>query len=62
MGENLGAAVETVAQRNGSEWRLTGDKYFASNAGAELAVVAARREGAPQNVRGLSLYPGTASH
>jgi len=55
-GSDLGAAVETVAQRHGSKWRLTGDKYFASNAGAELAVVAARQEGAPQNVRGLSLY------
>ncbi len=55
-GSDLGAAVETVAQRDGSKWRLTGDKYFASNAGAELAVVAARQEGPPQNVRGLSLY------
>src|SRR5208282_612490 len=36
-GSDLGAAVETVAQRDGSKWRLTGDKYFASNAGAELA-------------------------
>ena len=55
-GSDLGAAVETVAKRDGNKWRLTGDKYFASNAGAELAVVAARPEGAPQNVRGLSLY------
>jgi len=55
-GSDLGAAVETVAQRDGSKWRLTGDKYFASNAGAELAVVAGRCEGAQQNVRGLSLY------
>ena len=55
-GSDLGAAVETVSQRDGCKWRLTGDKYFASNAGAELAVVAARQEGAPQNVRGLSLY------
>jgi alkylation response protein AidB-like acyl-CoA dehydrogenase len=55
-GSDLGTAVETVAQADGSKWRLTGDKYFASNAGAELAVVAARQEGAPQNVRGLSLY------
>jgi acyl-CoA dehydrogenase len=55
-GSDLGAAVETVAQSDGNQWRLTGDKYFASNAGAELAVVAARPEGAPQNVRGLSLY------
>lgn len=55
-GSDLGAAVETVAVRDGNKWRLTGDKYFASNAGAELAVVAARPEGAPQNVRGLSLF------
>jgi len=55
-GSDLGAAVETMAQRDGSRWRLTGDKYFASNAGAELAVVAARCEGAPQTVRGLSLF------
>ena len=55
-GSDLGAAVETVAVRGGNKWRLTGDKYFASNAGAELAVVAARPEGAPQNVRGLSLF------
>lgn len=55
-GSDLGAAVETVAHRHGSQWRLTGDKYFASNAGAELAVVAARPAGAPQTVRGLNLY------
>ncbi|MFZ0481005.1 MAG: acyl-CoA dehydrogenase family protein [Terriglobales bacterium] len=55
-GSDLGAAVETMARRDGDKWRLSGDKYFASNAGAELAVVAARPEGAPQNVRGLSLY------
>jgi acyl-CoA dehydrogenase len=55
-GSDLGAAVETIARRDGSKWRLTGDKYFASNAGAELAVVAARPEGAPKNVRGLNLY------
>jgi acyl-CoA dehydrogenase len=55
-GSDLGATVETVARPVGSQWRLSGDKYFASNAGAELAVVAARPEGAPQNVRGLALY------
>lgn len=55
-GSDLGASVETIAQREDNQWRLTGDKYFASNAGAELAVVAARCEGAPQNVRGLSLF------
>jgi len=55
-GSDLGSAVETVAQRDGNSWRLTGDKYFSSNAGAELAVAAARPEGAPKNVRGLSLF------
>jgi acyl-CoA dehydrogenase len=55
-GSDLGAAVETVAQPAGDGWRLTGEKYFTSNAGAELAVVAARPEGAAAGVRGLALF------
>ncbi len=55
-GSDLGAAVETTARPHGHGWRLTGDKYFASNAGAELAVVAAHVEGEPRNVRGLALF------
>ncbi len=55
-GSDLGASVETVAERDGGAWRLTGDKYFASNAGAELAVAAARPRGAPEGVRGLALF------
>jgi acyl-CoA dehydrogenase len=55
-GSDLGATVETVARPEGGHWRLTGEKYFASNAGAELAVVAARPEGAPRTVRGLALF------
>ena len=55
-GSDLGAAVETVARPVEHRSLLTGDKYFASNAGAELAVVAARPDGAPQGVRGLALY------
>ena len=55
-GSDLGATVETTARQAGSHWLLTGDKYFASNAGAELAVVAARPEGSARNVRGLALY------
>jgi len=55
-GSDLGASVETVARPADDHWLLTGDKYFASNVGAELAVVAARPEGAPHNVRGLSLF------
>ena len=62
-GSDLGAAVETVARppfvgqgKTRETWRLTGDKYFTSNAGAELAVVAARPEGAAAGVRGLALF------
>ena len=55
-GSDLGNTVETVARPRENRWLLTGDKYFSSNAGAELAVVAARPEGAPSGVRGLALY------
>ena len=55
-GSDLGASVKTVARLARDSWVLTGDKYFASNAGAELAVVAARPEGAPRGVRGLALF------
>jgi len=56
-GSDLGTAVETIARPAGDDrWLLTGDKYFTSNAGAELAVVAARPEGAAAGVRGLALF------
>lgn len=55
-GSDLGMGVECLAQHTAKGWRLSGEKYFASNAGAELAIVAARRAGAPQTVRGLSLF------
>lgn len=55
-GSDIGDAVETSGTEAGGRWLLTGDKYFASNVGAELAVVAARPEGAPHGVRGLALF------
>src|ERR1700720_4018605 len=55
-GSDLGAAVETMAGPAGDGWLLTGDKYFTSNASAELAVVAARPQGAAAGVRGLALF------
>ena len=58
-GSDLGANVETRAAQSGSRWLLSGEKYFASNVGAELAVVAARPEDAPPGVRGPS-GPSTA--
>lgn len=55
-GSDLGANVETIAQQDGDAWKLNGDKFFCSNVGAELAVVAARPVGAPAGVRGLALF------
>ncbi len=55
-GSDLGANVETVARPTGDHWLLTGDKYFASNVGAEVAIVAARPEGAPTGPKGLALF------
>lgn len=55
-GSDLGANVQTVATPDGEAYRLTGDKYFCSNVGAELAAVAARPQGAPEGVRGLALF------
>ena len=54
-GSDLGSFVETVARPDGDRWLLTGEKYFTSNVGAELAM-AARPEGAPAGVRGLELF------
>jgi acyl-CoA dehydrogenase len=55
-GSDLGTGVKTVARPAADRWSLTGDKYFASNAAAEVAVVAARPEGAASGVRGLGLF------
>ncbi len=55
-GSDLGAQVLTVGRRAGQAWSLSGDKFFASNAGADLAIVAARPADAPSGVRGLALF------
>ncbi len=55
-GSDLGANVQTRAVPHGEKYLLTGEKYFCSNVGAELAVVAGRPEGAPSGVRGVALF------
>jgi acyl-CoA dehydrogenase len=64
-GSDLGANVETVARpvqqtiqsadnlTSSDLWILNGDKYFSSNVGAELAIVAARPETSPQGGTGV---------
>lgn len=40
----------------GSVWLLTGEKWFASNADADVALALARPEGAPEGTAGLALF------
>ncbi len=54
-GSDVGATT-TVAQRDGDSFRLTGLKWFTSNANGGLAVATARPEGAPEGSKGLGLY------
>ncbi|GBD11676.1 Putative acyl-CoA dehydrogenase AidB [bacterium HR23] len=54
-GSDLGANTTTARREEGS-WRLYGEKWFCSNAGADIALVTARPEGAPPGVRGLALF------
>ncbi|KVN35350.1 DNA alkylation response protein [Burkholderia pyrrocinia] len=49
------AARETDAQGR-TRWRLHGDKWFCSNADADLAMVLARPDGAPDGIKGLALF------
>ncbi len=54
-GSDVGATT-TVARREGDAWRLTGLKWFTSNAGSGLALATARPEGAPNGGKGLACY------
>jgi len=54
-GSDVGA-TETRAVRDGERWRLTGEKWFCSNADAALAMVLARPDGALPGTQGLSLF------
>lgn len=55
-GSDVGAN-ETVARRNGDgSWRLSGRKWFCSNVDAEVVLVTARPEGAPDGTRGLRTF------
>lgn len=54
-GSDVGA-TRTVARREGDAWRLTGDKWFASNANAECVLTLARLPEAAPGTRGLGLF------
>lgn len=54
-GSDVGANT-TRAMQDGQEWRLFGDKHFCSNVDAEIFIVLARPEGAPDGTRGLATF------
>lgn len=55
-GSDVGANI-VKAIRDGDQYRIYGEKYFASNAGmCGVAMVLARIEGAPEGSRGLTLF------
>jgi alkylation response protein AidB-like acyl-CoA dehydrogenase len=54
-GSDVGANT-TKAVKDSSGWKLYGDKWFCSNAGAEMILALARPEGAPEGTRGLGLF------
>ncbi|UUV25012.1 MULTISPECIES: acyl-CoA dehydrogenase family protein [Lysinibacillus] len=68
-GSDVGANV-VEARKDGTAYRLYGEKYFASNAGmCGVAMVLARIEGAPAGSKGLTLFAvpwrkedGTTNH
>ncbi len=54
-GSDVGANT-TRAVPDGDEWRLFGEKHFCSNVDAEVFIVLARPEGAPDGTRGLATF------
>jgi alkylation response protein AidB-like acyl-CoA dehydrogenase len=56
-GSDVGAtAVRAEPAEDGETWRLFGDKWFCSNADADLAMVLARPVDAPPGVKGVGLF------
>lgn len=54
-GSDVGAS-ECVARLVDGEWRIWGEKWFCSNAGADVHLALARPEGAPPGTKGLGMF------
>ena len=48
--------LTTTAMQEGDRWRLTGEKWFCSNADAEVVMLLARPQGAIGGTRGVGLF------
>ena len=54
-GSDVGT-IETRAERFRARWRIYGEKWFCSNADAEVVTLLARPSGAPEGTQGLGLF------
>ena len=54
-GSDVGA-IESVARLEDGIWRIYGDKWFCSHADADMALILARPEGAPNGTKGIALF------
>ena len=54
-GSDVGTLTTTAVQ-DGDHWRLSGEKWFCSNADAEIVMLLARPEGASGGTRGVGLF------
>src|SRR3954463_353775 len=54
-GSDVGT-LATTAVREGDHWRLFGEKWFCSNADAQIVMLLARPEGAQSGTRGVGLF------
>src|SRR5438874_3392846 len=54
-GADVGTLTTTAVQE-GDHWRLSGEKWFCSNADAEIVMLLARPEGAAGGTRGVGLF------
>jgi alkylation response protein AidB-like acyl-CoA dehydrogenase len=54
-GSDVGTLTTTAVQE-GDHWRLTGEKWFCSNADAKVVMLLARPQGAQDGTRGVGLF------
>jgi len=55
-GSDVGASTTRALRAGDGTWRLYGDKWFCSNANAEVALTLARPDGAPAGTPGLAMF------
>ena len=55
-GSDVGRATTRAVDNGDGTWSLTGEKWFCSNADADLTMILARPDGAPAGIKGIGLF------